>query len=699
MKNQLLIILILGSSACYAQNVGINATGAAPAASAMLDVESATSGILIPRVALTATNAAGPITLPATSLLVYNNATAGVVPNNVTPGFYYWDGAAWVRMFSGGDGWRTLGNAGTVATINFIGTTDAVDWVIKTGGAAAINERARFLGTGQLIVNNVGRGTNTNDVFSVYADATTNGTTTNTAALGLRAINGYSSGTGVGVFGTNSGIAANSFGVLGTAPAATGSANAIRGESAAPNSVAITGIANTSAAAVPTATALRGVIGQVNGTLAGTALAIGVQGVVNATMTTGDARGVNGSSPADDGTGVFGSSTTAASTVGATPTGAWGQAASPIGTGVFGIATSTSVAANPVGVFGVAQSSTGFGVDGFNTVATGTGVIGEGNGLGGTFLVNGSGGAFTGATNGSFSLATTVATGTGVIGVGNNAIIGTLLAGSGGAFTGTSTGAYCLATTVANGTGVVGVGNNSGANTLVNGSGVAGSGVNFGVYGFASSNASGAALAPVRSGGYFISGVGGANVSFAYVGCMEGPGVPRKVMGNGTVNTIVKNINEEYVLLSAPEAPENLFQDYGKGQLVNGRTHITLDPTFSKNILVNEAHPLRAFVQLRGDCKGVYVANETAEGFDVIELQGGNSNTAFTWTVVGNRANVVHPDGTEWKFAEERFTRTQGPQETTLLEKVEERSVQNKRSRSVGIRGDGEISVPGTQQP
>ncbi len=27
------------------------------------------------------------------SLLVYNTATAGTSPNNVTPGFYYWNGA------------------------------------------------------------------------------------------------------------------------------------------------------------------------------------------------------------------------------------------------------------------------------------------------------------------------------------------------------------------------------------------------------------------------------------------------------------------------------------------------------------------------------------------------------------------------------------------------------------------------------
>jgi hypothetical protein len=46
---------------CVAQNIGINSTGAAPVASAMLDILATDKGLLIPRVALTATNAAGPV--------------------------------------------------------------------------------------------------------------------------------------------------------------------------------------------------------------------------------------------------------------------------------------------------------------------------------------------------------------------------------------------------------------------------------------------------------------------------------------------------------------------------------------------------------------------------------------------------------------------------------------------------------------
>jgi len=33
------------------------------------------------------------------------------------------------------------------------------------------------------------------------------------------------------------------------------------------------------------------------------------------------------------------------------------------------------------------------------------------------------------------------------------------------------------------------------------------------------------------------------------------------------------------------------------------------------------------FIQLEGDCNRVYVSNKSSEGFDVIELQNGQSNT------------------------------------------------------------------------
>ncbi len=76
--------------------IGIGTT--TPNASAELDITSTNKGFLPPRIALTATTSASPVTSPATGLLVYNTATSGTAPNNVTPGYYYYNGTKWQRI-------------------------------------------------------------------------------------------------------------------------------------------------------------------------------------------------------------------------------------------------------------------------------------------------------------------------------------------------------------------------------------------------------------------------------------------------------------------------------------------------------------------------------------------------------------------------------------------------------------------------
>ena len=127
-------LFILG--AVNAQNVGINT--ATPDPSSLLDLNATDRGLLVPRVALTASNSATPVTAPATSLLVYNTASAGVTPNDVTPGYYYWDGTVWVRLSTGKEGWSITGNSGTTVGTNFIGTTDSEDFAVYTNNTEAI---------------------------------------------------------------------------------------------------------------------------------------------------------------------------------------------------------------------------------------------------------------------------------------------------------------------------------------------------------------------------------------------------------------------------------------------------------------------------------------------------------------------------------------------------------------------------------
>ena len=94
---------LLFSLSSYGQ-VGISsATTFTPDSYSILDASSTSKGVLLPRVALTSTTALAPITGTTTapeSLMIYNTATAGTTPNNVTPGFYFWTGSKWNRVLN-----------------------------------------------------------------------------------------------------------------------------------------------------------------------------------------------------------------------------------------------------------------------------------------------------------------------------------------------------------------------------------------------------------------------------------------------------------------------------------------------------------------------------------------------------------------------------------------------------------------------
>jgi len=131
------------------QNVAINTSGSAPSGSAMLDISSSSLGILIPRIALTSITDNTTISSPLTSLLVYNTSTT----LTIWPGYYYWNGTQWVRMVSGtggGFGWNILGNTGTDASINYVGTSDNIDFTFRTNNT----ERMRISGTQLNFLNN-----------------------------------------------------------------------------------------------------------------------------------------------------------------------------------------------------------------------------------------------------------------------------------------------------------------------------------------------------------------------------------------------------------------------------------------------------------------------------------------------------------------------------------------------------------------
>lgn len=232
MKKVLFLVVILFISVNITAQVGVGTTTPAGA----LDVNSTTQGMIPPRVALTATNVAAPVVNPqggalVPGTLVWNTNTAGVIPTNVAPGMYYWDGTRWVSLAGspGGLDWSIIGNGGidggvtglsappTVATqgTHFIGTYDATNFDIRTAGLHA----ARVSSLGEFFIGGL---------ETVLPGDLMNGISEGNVAFPW-AVNGYTDQDGAGTYGRVSGGTTN-FGAIQGEYAGTGTnATGVRG--------------------------------------------------------------------------------------------------------------------------------------------------------------------------------------------------------------------------------------------------------------------------------------------------------------------------------------------------------------------------------------------------------------------------------------------------------------------------------------
>jgi hypothetical protein len=243
--------------------------------------------------------------------------------------------------------------------------------------------------------------------------------------------------------------------------------------------------------------------------------------------------------------------------------------------------------------------------------------------------------------------------GTAIVGTNTTTNYFSLNYGSGGAFNGKYTGVYGTSLdTVQSVRGVIGVtesdhgdaNGTEGYNYGSMGAGLYGYGQSTGITAYATGNGY-----YVPTGGMFANPNTTSYVALTY------NNTDYKVYGNGTVSTIVDKPEGGKAVMFAPESPEILLTDYGTGKLVNGKAHIDIDPVFANNIHVSEDHPLKVFVQLEGECNGVYVTNKTQYGFDVIELNKGESNVSFSYSIVANRSDRKRDNGTYSKHVGVRF--------------------------------------------
>jgi hypothetical protein len=150
MKKHYLLLAgaILAATVQTQAQIKIGGTGA-PDGSAMLEVTAGSGnnkGILLPRIALA--NVAGwglSGSTPVAGMFIYN--TNATVTGGSGVGTYYWDGTQWVKSTgSATSGWTLTGNAGTDPATNFIGTTDAQPFLIRTNNT----EKLRIAANGNV---------------------------------------------------------------------------------------------------------------------------------------------------------------------------------------------------------------------------------------------------------------------------------------------------------------------------------------------------------------------------------------------------------------------------------------------------------------------------------------------------------------------------------------------------------------------
>ena len=132
-------------------------------------------------------------------------------------------------------------------------------------------------------------------------------------------------------------------------------------------------------------------------------------------------------------------------------------------------------------------------------------------------------------------------------------------------------------------------------------------------------------------------------------------------IATGSKSALVETISYGKRQLYAMESPENWFEDFGRAQLRRGQAVVNIDPVFAET--VSKEYEYHVFLTPRGDCRGLYVAIQSATFFEVRELQRGKSTITFDYRIVAKRKGYERA-----RLAEVRQEDTQ-PTEVSLAEK------------------------------
>ena len=143
---------------------------------AVFDANDAHKGVLLPRVSLLSATDTVTVHSPGISLLLYNTSTVGVSPDNLTPGFYFWNGTKWQSLSGArsfletfvefyalmpGDNTATVApgtpisfpqNGPTSGTIIRSSTTPTSEFIIPDVGTYSITWQVSIAEAGQLVL-------------------------------------------------------------------------------------------------------------------------------------------------------------------------------------------------------------------------------------------------------------------------------------------------------------------------------------------------------------------------------------------------------------------------------------------------------------------------------------------------------------------------------------------------------------------
>ncbi len=100
---------------------------------------------------------------------------------------------------------------------------------------------------------------------------------------------------------------------------------------------------------------------------------------------------------------------------------------------------------------------------------------------------------------------------------------------------------------------------------------------------------------------------------------------------NGVQRFALRHADGTHRLVNAVQSPDAWIEDFGSGTLAGGRATVGLDADFAALV---ETGDYAVFPVPLGDCNGLYIASQTASGFEVRELRGGTSSVAFRYRVV-----------------------------------------------------------------